>query len=124
MSYDRIGVVLVAQGNLPQALKSYRDSLTIADQLAKSDLGNAGWQRDLSVSYEHVGDVLVAQGNLPEALKFYRDGLTIMVRLAQLDPGNAGWQDDLEALRAARDNALSQYRRELIQVVHRKGPRP
>ena len=69
MSYNKIGEVLVAQGNLPEALKSYRDGLAIRDRLAKADPGNAGWQRDLSVSYDRVGDVLVAQGNLPEALK-------------------------------------------------------
>ena len=95
MSYDKVGDVLVAQGNLPEALKSYRDSLAICDRLAKSDPGNAGWQRDLSVSYNKVGDVLVAQGNLPEALKSYRDSLAIADRLAKSDPGNAGWQRDL-----------------------------
>jgi tetratricopeptide (TPR) repeat protein len=87
--------VLVAQGNLPEALKSYRDSLAIVDRLAKADPGNTGWQRDLSVSYEKVGNVLVAQGNLPEALKSYRDSLAIVDRLAKVDPGNAGWQRDL-----------------------------
>ena len=44
--------MLVAQGNLPEALKTFRDGLAIADRLAKSDPGNAGWQRDLSVSYK------------------------------------------------------------------------
>ena len=63
---------LVAQGNLPEALKSFRDSLAITDRLAKADPGNAGWQRDLSVSYDRVGDVLVAQGNPPEALTLPR----------------------------------------------------
>ena len=87
--------MLVAQGNLPEALKTFRDGLAIIDRLAKSDPGNAGWQRDLSVSYDHVGDVLVAQGNLPEALKTFRDGLAIRDRLAKSDPGNAGWQRDL-----------------------------
>jgi hypothetical protein len=29
-----------------------------------SYLGNAGWQRDLSVSFNKVGDVQVAQGDL------------------------------------------------------------
>ena len=72
VSYDRVGDVLVAQGNLPEALKSYQGSLAIADRLAKADPNNAGWQRDLSVSYNKVGDVLVAQGNLPEALKSTR----------------------------------------------------
>jgi hypothetical protein len=55
------------QGNLPEALKSFRASHDIFDRLAKSEPGNAGWQRDLSVSYNNIGDVLVAQGNLPEA---------------------------------------------------------
>ncbi len=90
-----IGDVLVAQGNLPEALKAYRDGLAIADRLAQADPGNAGWQRDLSVSYNKIGDVRVAQGNLPEALKAYRDGLAIRDRLAQADPGNADWQRDL-----------------------------
>ena len=57
VSFDRVGNVLVAQGNLPEALKSYRDSLAIRDRLAKSDPGNAGWQRDLSVSYNRIGEV-------------------------------------------------------------------
>jgi hypothetical protein len=47
VSYNNVGDVLVAQGNLPEALKTFRDGLAIADRLAKSDPGNAGWQRDL-----------------------------------------------------------------------------
>ena len=54
----------------------------IAERLAQADPGNAGWQRDLSVSYDRIGDVLEAQGNLPEALKSFRDGLAIRERLA------------------------------------------
>ena len=72
MSYDKVGDVQVAQGDLAGALKSYRDGLAISDRLAKSDPGNAGWQRDLSVSYDKVGDVQVAQGDLAGALKSYR----------------------------------------------------
>jgi tetratricopeptide (TPR) repeat protein len=91
VSDDKIGDVLVAQGNLPEALKSFRDGLAIRDRLAKTDPGNAGWQRDLSVSDNNVGDVLKAQGNLPEALKSFRDALAIRDRLAKIDPGNAVW---------------------------------
>ena len=93
--HDKIGDVQVAQGNLPAALTSYQASLAIRDRLAKSDPGNAGWQRDLSVSYNKVGDVQVAQGNLPAALTSYQAGLAIIERLAKSDPGNAGWQRDL-----------------------------
>ncbi|MSP01478.1 MAG: toll/interleukin-1 receptor domain-containing protein, partial [Acetobacteraceae bacterium] len=78
-----LGDVLVARGNLPGALASFHDGLTIADRRTKADPGNAGWRRDLSVSYNRIGDVLVAQGNLPEALKSFRDGLAIAESLAK-----------------------------------------
>jgi tetratricopeptide (TPR) repeat protein len=94
-SFDRLGDVQVAQGNLSGALKSYEDALTIANRLAQSDPGNAGWRHDLSVSSEKMGDVHVAQGDLAGALTSYSDSLAIMGRLAQSDPGNAEWQRDL-----------------------------
>ena len=95
MSYDNIGDVKTAQGDLAGALKAYQDSLEIRERLAKSDPGNAGWQRDLSVSYDKIGDVKTAQGDLAGALKAYQDSLAIGDRLAKSDPGNAGWQRDL-----------------------------
>jgi tetratricopeptide (TPR) repeat protein len=91
------GDVQVAQGNLPEALKSYKDSLAIRDRLAKSDPGNMDWQRDLSISYGRVGGVQEAQGDLSEALKTFRDGLAIRDRLAKSDPGDSGLQRDLSA---------------------------
>ena len=93
VSYNKVGGVQEAQGNLAGALKSYPDSLAIADSLAKSDPGNAGWQRDLSVSYNNVGGVQEAQGNLAGALKSYSDGLAIIDRRAKSDP--AQWKCDL-----------------------------
>ncbi|PPC98054.1 MAG: hypothetical protein CTY36_11050, partial [Methylocystis sp.] len=104
VSQEKIGDVLVAQGNLPDALKAFKDSLAIADKLAKADPASFGlhgsamtsvWQRDLSVSYIKVGDVLVAQGNLPDALKAFKDSLAIREKLTKADPGNAGWQRDV-----------------------------
>jgi tetratricopeptide (TPR) repeat protein len=95
VSYERIGDVLVSQGNLPEALKSYQAGLAIRERLARTDAGNSGWQRDLSVSNNKIGDVLVSQGNLPEALKSYQAGLVIAERLAKTDAGNSDWQRDL-----------------------------
>jgi tetratricopeptide (TPR) repeat protein len=87
--------VLVAQGNLTEALKSYGDALAIMERLAKADPNNAGWQSNLSVYNAHVGGVLGAQGNFREALKSYRESLAILERLAKVDPNNAVWQRDL-----------------------------
>ena len=84
-----------AQGDLAAALTSYQASHEILERLAKADPGNAGWQRDLSVSHEKIGDVQRAQGDLAAALTSYRASLAIMERLAKADPGNAGWQRDL-----------------------------
>ena len=95
VSFNKIGNVQVARGDLAGALKSFSDGLAIRDRLAKSDPGNAGWQRDLSVSFDRIGDVQVARGDLTGALKSFSDGLAIADRLAKSDPGNAGWQRDL-----------------------------
>lgn len=92
---NELGDVLVAQGDLPAALASYRAGLTIRETLAQRDPGNTTWQRDLSLSHNKLGDVLVAQGNLPAALTSYRADLGIAETLAQRDPGNTAWQRDL-----------------------------
>ncbi|ABE61920.1 Tetratricopeptide TPR_2 [Nitrobacter hamburgensis X14] len=85
---DRVGDVLVAQGKLPDALKSFRDGLAIRERLASADPGNAGRQRDLSLSHEKIGDVLAVQGKLPEALEAFRSQLAAAERLANADPDN------------------------------------
>jgi tetratricopeptide (TPR) repeat protein len=87
--------VQVKQGDLAGAEKSYRDSLALREQLVKSDLSNAEWQRDLSVSYDRVGDVQIKQGDLPGAEKSYRDSLALREQLVKSDSSNAEWQRDL-----------------------------
>ncbi|HEY0417965.1 MAG TPA: hypothetical protein VGC80_00450, partial [Acetobacteraceae bacterium] len=89
------GDIEIQRGHLQVAAVEYNEAGRAAERLAKADPGNAGWQRDLSVSYNKIGDVLVAQGNLPEALRSFRDSLGLRERLAKADPGNAGWQRDL-----------------------------
>ncbi len=91
--WAKIGMGDIAQqrsGDLGAALATYHDAQTIADRLAKSDPGNAGMQRNLSVLYSKIGNVQVAQGSLPAALASYQASLTIDERLAKSDPGDAG----------------------------------
>ena len=57
MSYEKVGDVLVAQGNLPEALKAFRHSHDIFNRLAQADPGNAGWQGDLIVSYVKLAGI-------------------------------------------------------------------
>ncbi|MGO9602038.1 MAG: tetratricopeptide repeat protein [Candidatus Binataceae bacterium] len=90
-----VGEILETVGRTEEAHAAYRDSLAIAERLAKADPDNSGWQRDLAFSYNKVGNVLVAQGKLVDADTAYRDSLAVRQRLAKADPGNAGWQRDL-----------------------------
>ena len=94
-AHDERGRVLVAQGNLPGALESYRASFAIFERLAKADPGNAGWQRDLALSHARVAMVLAHQGAHSEAALAFGQGRAIIVRLQQLSPDNATLPRDL-----------------------------
>ncbi|MGI9000608.1 MAG: CHAT domain-containing protein [Pseudonocardia sp.] len=69
--------------------------LAIAESRAAADPGNAGYQRDLSISHDNLGNLAVAAGDSTTAEQHYRTGLTIAERLAAADPGNAEYQRDL-----------------------------
>jgi tetratricopeptide (TPR) repeat protein len=113
-AYGKIGDMLAGHGDLPGALKSYRDAHAIIERLAAAD---GGRQRDLAISHEKIGDMLADQGNLPEALRSYRDGHAIIERLAAADNG---WQrglavshekiGDVLAERGELPEALKSYR--------------
>jgi tetratricopeptide (TPR) repeat protein len=95
VSYEKVGDVQVAQGDLAGALKSYNDSLAIRVRLAKSDPGNAGWQRDLSVSYARLARAFKENGKTEKALDALRQGQAIISRLTAMSPENAVWKRDL-----------------------------
>jgi hypothetical protein len=80
---------------LTGALKSYGDSLAIRERLASSDPGNAGWQRDLSVSYGKLGKALKLVGDKTKAHDAVRQARSIMERLTKMSPFNAIWKRDL-----------------------------
>ena len=59
----KVGDVRLAAGDRAGALAAYEESLAIMRKLAAADPGNAGWQRDVSVSLNKVGDVRLAAGD-------------------------------------------------------------
>ena len=90
-----IGDVQQDSGKLQPALKSYQASLAIRQKLVAAEPGNAGWQRDLSVSHNAIGEVQQAQGKLSAAITSYQTGLAIRRKLAAAEPGNTSWQLDV-----------------------------
>jgi hypothetical protein len=87
--------VQVAQGNLPAALTSYQASLTIRDRLAKSDPGNAGWQRDLSVSYAKLAVTYQGAAQPAKAREALAAGRAIVAPLVAQFPDQAQWKQQL-----------------------------
>ena len=118
-----LGDVLLQRGDPAGALTSYRNGVAVIDELAKSNPGDTGWQRDLSVSYQRIGDAQMAQNDLPGALESYREGLAIVEKLAKSDPADADAQRDLALffvkmgdIQLAQDDvsgALKSYREQL-----------
>ena len=82
-------------GQLAHANAQYQLAFNVFSTLTLCDPGNAGWQRDLSVSWNNLGGVREAQGDLAGALDAYTETHAILAKLAAADPGNAGWQRDL-----------------------------
>jgi tetratricopeptide (TPR) repeat protein len=89
------GNTYLTLGDLGEAFRSYRDSLTIREGLLASNFSDTELQREVSVSYYKIGDVLVAQGKVADALKAYRDSLAKRERLASAEPEKIEWQHDL-----------------------------
>ena len=94
-SYSQIGDVQQTRGNLPAAMAMFQKSLAIAQQLAKAEPDDGGWQRDLSVSYNKVAEVEKAQHAFAHALQTYQTSLDVIGRLAAAYPDNAEWQRDV-----------------------------
>ncbi len=81
MSYERLGDVAVAQGQLDEAAQAYGDSLRDSQDLAASDPANAngsGTSLCPTTGWRRGGGARTAR----EAARAYGDGLTI-----RKDPG-------------------------------------
>ena len=94
-SHNRIGGLLVKEGNLPAALESFKAALAIRVQLAEAVPANVDYQHDTAATHDRIGDVHLEQGNFPAALENYKASLAINDRLVKTDPAIASWQHDL-----------------------------
>ena len=96
--YDKVSEVRAAGGDLPGAVEATASALEIKVALAAQAPGDAGLQRDLTVSYDALGDLARAAGDQGKARQAYSESLAIRTMLSAATP-----QD----LSAARDLAIS-----------------
>ena len=99
ISFNKLGGLAVAQGDLPAAARLFGECNKILERLAASDPDNAGWQRDLSYSCTVIAEVFMKQERWSEALPLLERSLEIDERLAISDPSNVTWQNDARVSR-------------------------
>jgi tetratricopeptide (TPR) repeat protein len=95
VSWNELGEVLVAQGDLAAARVRFSQFLSISENLARDNPSSAQAQRDLSVSFDKLGNVLVAQGDLAAARERFSQSLAIHEKWARDNPSIAAAQRDL-----------------------------
>ncbi|MGE5231293.1 MAG: protein kinase domain-containing protein [Deltaproteobacteria bacterium] len=91
----QLGQVRLAQGNLDQAMPPFRESLTLAADLAARNPANADWQVGLGASHFWVGYTYFLRGSLDSALAQFEPYLAIARRLVERDSTLAEWQIEL-----------------------------
>lgn len=123
VTLDRIGDVLLEQGDDTGALKSYTRGLVIAEDLAKSAGGdNLEHSHDLSVSHERIGDLLDRRGDLVGAQHHFRESLDLTKALVKQQPENRMWAWDLStSYERLADVLLAQGRRSDALRTYRLG---
>ena len=92
VSLEKIGNVLVAQGDVPGALAAFRKSLAIREALVGRDPANTEWQRDLIVSYVKLSEVSGDKTYVQRALEIAED----MQQRGVLAPRDAWLIDELK----------------------------
>ena len=85
ISYERMGDILKAEGNLSASRKYYELDLEISKQLAEES-PTIEMRRGLSISYERMGEILKAEGDIPASRKYYELVLEISKQLAEESP--------------------------------------
>jgi serine/threonine protein kinase/Flp pilus assembly protein TadD len=89
VSYNRIGEMSMALGNVAEAKEHFEKGLAISRPVAEAKSADAQAQRDLLVSWNFVGNASVALGNFDEAQQHFERYREISRRLAEADPTSA-----------------------------------
>jgi serine/threonine-protein kinase len=82
-------------GSVTDAIRSYSESITLLERLARDHPAVPQVQSDLAGSYNNIGILLSATGHPTEALESYRRAVAIEKRLARDNPSVAEYQNDL-----------------------------
>jgi tetratricopeptide (TPR) repeat protein len=95
LALERIGDVVLAQGDVKGAVRNYGEALEIVRRLAEADPSHAERARDVAISLSKLASVADARGDAGEALKKCREARQIFAGLAEKSPGWKTLQRDI-----------------------------
>jgi tetratricopeptide (TPR) repeat protein len=95
ISMEKVGIALLALGQLNDAMNICEEVLSIRKQLVQQNPKNELLLRNLAVSHEKIGELLTLNGKLPEALTALQTALAIREKLFGWQQVNTEWQRDL-----------------------------
>ncbi|HEX7151850.1 MAG TPA: protein kinase [Thermoanaerobaculia bacterium] len=89
---SQLGEVRMGQGNLPEALRAFQQSLKLAEAGLQRDAKHAEAQLTAGTAHFWIGNVLRLQGELPRALAHLENYLAATQKLTKNHPANADYQ--------------------------------
>jgi tetratricopeptide (TPR) repeat protein len=92
-----LATTLIDQGARTSAKSAAERSLTVVENLVKSDPANKVYQRDLSIAFNKAGDAAVALGEVLAAAGFFQRAREVIEALVKASPQDDQLQDDLAA---------------------------
>jgi serine/threonine protein kinase len=109
-------------GSIPDAIRSYTESIAILEGLARDHPTCAECRRDLAISQNNLGLLLHATGHPTEALESYRQALAIWELLVRDQPSVTDYQSELAACHSNLGGLLNEtgHAAEALEA-HRKG---
>lgn len=86
VSYDNLGDVALAVGDIECASKAFEETFLICKGLIEAYPIDSNWFAHLSTSYEKLGDTAAAAGKFEDARNAFNESAAIREQLAQADP--------------------------------------
>jgi tetratricopeptide (TPR) repeat protein len=106
ISYQRIGDILLDQGENERAMDNFERFHKGAEEAAVLDPDQGQWQRFLANSDIKLGDGFIAEGRFREALERQDEALKIYALLTSKDKTRATWQRNLALVHQRRGVTL------------------
>ncbi|WP_159444515.1 tetratricopeptide repeat protein [Paraburkholderia ribeironis] len=133
-AHERIGDVLLRQGDLAGARVELDQTLRIEESLAKDDPNNLEWQGGIGTTHVQLGAARFSQGDLDGAIVEFRTAAAIFSSLHEIDPANLTWEGAIgsahfmistcQLLKGSRDDARSEVRSAIssLEEVVKRNP--